>query len=137
MDPHDTIVRQVEHLARVLARVLFHTDAGHPERVEASLTEGIAAVLGVELDALRELSRDALLAACGGGSGLASEQAVAVADLLSQDVTDAGRERARWLYEAALASGGAVPLDIYDRIEAAQGGAARNNPNRSSDDAAV
>ena len=49
---------------------------------------------------------------------ISAEKAVALADVLREDAEAAGRVRARWLYEAALAVGGPVPFDVQARLEA-------------------
>jgi hypothetical protein len=112
----DFIVRQVQQLTRVLAQVLFHKRADRADEAQEVLAEGLESVLGHGLATLRLLTREELLAACTTDGLFAGEMAVAVADLLREDDSAAGRERALWLYEAALASGAAVPFDIHTRI---------------------
>lgn len=115
----DVLLRQIHLLAQVLARVLVHKRAGETEQAQQTLADGLHEALGVPLEALRRCSRPELLDRCAPGGAYASGKAVAVADLLREDAAAAGRERALWLYEAALASGdAAVPLDVHDRIEA-------------------
>ncbi|MEM1127719.1 MAG: hypothetical protein AAGI71_13790 [Bacteroidota bacterium] len=118
MIQRDYILRQVQQLAQVLAQVLFHKRAAQTVEAEQALTEGLEEALGMNLEDVRGLSRQELLALCRPGRTLAGEMSVAVADLLREDEVAAGRERARWLYEAALANRAVVPFDVHDRIEA-------------------
>jgi len=111
----DYILRQVHQLAQVLAQVLMLKRADQLEEAQGVLIRGIGSVLGRE--DVHAVSREDLLASCTTGSTLCSEKAVAVADLLREHAAAAERQRALWLYEAALASGGVVPLDVYERIE--------------------
>ena len=115
MFQQDFLVRQVQQLARVLAQVLFHKRVDQAEEAQEVLAEGLQSALGIELADLRRLTREEVLGACSADGLFAGDHAVAVADLLREDESAAGRERALWLYEAAVASGAAVPLDIHSR----------------------
>ena len=117
MFQQDFIVRQVQQLAEVLARVLFHKRAADEAEAQEALSNGLAAALGLGLDALRTLSRDGLVARYAPEGAMSVEMAVAVAEVLQEDAQRAGRLRALWLYEAALASGAPVPFDIHERID--------------------
>lgn len=118
MIERDYVLRQIQQLIHVLQQVLLHRREGSAARVQEVLAEGLERGLGVELAQLRRLPRGELLTLCGSGEPFFGEKAVTVADLLREDDTPEGRERALWLYEAALASGDAVPLDIHQRIGA-------------------
>ena len=116
MIQQDYILREVQQLARVLAQVLFHKRAGQTDEAQEVLVEGLRAVFGADAADLIAVPREPLLARCSADGALAGEKAVAVADLLREEGSAPARERALWLYEAALASGAAVPFDIHERI---------------------
>lgn len=118
MIERDFVLRQVQQLVQVLAQVLLHKRDQQDDRAQTTLAQGIEGVLGLSLDGVRGLSREDLLAACAAEGQLSGDKAVAVADLLREDEAASGRVRALWLYEAALASGEAVPFDVYERMEA-------------------
>ena len=116
MITRDFIVRQIHQLAQVLAVVLLHKRAGRQEEAQQTIAEGLEDALGLSLAALYDLDRASLLARCTSGTTFFPEKALALADLLREDATRAGRERALWLYEAARDAGEIVPLDIDARI---------------------
>ena len=118
MITRDFLLRQIHQLVQALAVVLFHKKAAQYDQAQEALTEAVEEALDVRFEELRQLPRDEVLALCATGGTLSSEKAVALADLLREDETEAGRERALWLYEAALDSGGTVPFDIHERIAA-------------------
>lgn len=118
MFQQDFIVRQVQQLAEVLAQVLLNKQAAEVDDGQDVLANGLRRVLGLELSALRTLSRDDLVARFIPDGALTVDTAVALAELLQEDAEDAGRRRALWLYEAALASGAPVPFSIRERIAA-------------------
>ncbi|MEL7171167.1 MAG: hypothetical protein AAGN64_17620 [Bacteroidota bacterium] len=117
MFQQDFIVRQVQQLAEVLARVLFHKRAADEAEAQEALANGLATALGLDLDVLRTLSRDELVGQYAPDGAMSVELAVAVADVLREDAHPDGRRRALWLYEAALASGAPVPFDIHERVD--------------------
>lgn len=127
----DFIVRQVQQLNRVLAQALFHKRADRADEAQKVLAEGLESVLGIELASMRLLTREEVIEACTVEGLFVGDLAVAVADLLREDESAAGRERALWLYEAALASGAAVPFDIHTRIAALRTETALNEPGSS------
>ena len=57
---------------------------------------------------------------CEPGEVLYGDTAASAADLLAEDASAAGRQRALWLYEHAIAHGLAVPFDVHDRMDAIQ-----------------
>ena len=118
MITRDFLLRQIHQLVQALAVVLFHKKAAQYDQAQEALTEAVEETLDVRLDQLRRLPRDEVLALCTTGDAFSPEKAVALADLLREDDTAAGRERALWLYEAALEAGGTVPFDIHERIAA-------------------
>ena len=118
MITRDFLLRQIHQLVQALAVVLFHKKAAQYDQAQEALTEAVEEALDVRFEELRQLPRDEVLALCTTGGTLSPEKAVALADLLREDETEVGRERALWLYEAALDSGGTVPFDIHERIAA-------------------
>jgi hypothetical protein len=115
MITRDFILRQIQQLAQVLAVVLLRRRTEDEAGAQAALAEGLEAATGVPLGALRQVDRPALLALCVRDGAFSAEWAAALADLLAEDGTAAGRERAAWLYEAARAAGGPVPFDVAAR----------------------
>ncbi|MDT0630982.1 hypothetical protein [Rubrivirga litoralis] len=118
MVQQDVILRQVQQLAQALALALFHKRAEQPEQAQEALAAGLAGALGLELEALCRLPREDVLARCLPDGARSDESALAVADVLRETDSAAGWRRALWLYEAVLSSGGAVPFDVHERIEA-------------------
>ena len=118
MFQQDFILRQIQQLAQVLAQVLVQKRLDEPDEAQEVLAQGLEAATGLTLDALREASREQIAALCGPGEALAGDVVMAVADLLREDASAAGRRRALWLYEAALDVGAAVPFDVHDRMAA-------------------
>ncbi len=116
MIQQDYILRQIQNLAHVLAQVLVHKRSDQPEQAQRETADGLARVLGIDLETVRGLSRDGTVALCAPGEALAGEISVAAAALLTEDGSPDGRQRALWLYEWALASGQAVPFDVHARI---------------------
>lgn len=116
MITRDFLLRQIHQLVQALAVVLFHKKAAQYDQAQEALTEAVEETLDVRLEALQQLPREEVLALCSTGDTLSSEKAVALADLLREDETAAGRERALWLYEAALEAGGTVPFDVHERM---------------------
>lgn len=115
MFSRDYLLRQIQQLTQALAVVLVHKKAGRPDEAQAALDEALVAATGSEPAALHQLDQPALLALCSAGGTFLPDQAVALADLLYEDTSAAGHERALWLYDAVLDAGGAVPLDIHER----------------------
>jgi hypothetical protein len=116
MFTRDYILRQVQQLIQALSLVLVHKRAGSAEQAADMLGEALGAITGLSLDRIRGLDRSALLELCTRDGRFQPDFAVAVADLLREDDRAASHARARFLYETALQSGGAMPLDIQERI---------------------
>lgn len=118
MIERDFLLRQVHQLAQVLAVVIGRRGEGDHVEAEEALDEGLQSTLGVRLDGLRAMSRPEVEALVSEDGFVSAEKAVALADVLREDTDVAGRVRARWLYERALAVGGPVPFDVQARIDA-------------------
>ena len=114
----DFLLRQIQQFAQVLAEVLFQKRQNLHELAQETLADGIQALLGLELAEVLQLDRNGLLALCTIDEWFSGDKAVALADLLREEGSDAADERALWLYEAALTSDAAVPFDVHERIAA-------------------
>ncbi|MEM0962848.1 MAG: hypothetical protein AAGK21_09975 [Bacteroidota bacterium] len=113
-------MRQIQQLAQVLAQVLVQKRLDRGREAQDALERGVEAALGLSLDDLHQLGRPTLLAMCEPGEVLYGDTAASAADLLAEDASAAGRQRALWLYEHAIAHGLAVPFDVHDRMDAIQ-----------------
>ena len=118
MIERDFLMRQIQQAIQALAQVLLQKQDGDPAGAYASLAEGIDAVTGVPLDRLRQRPLAGVMEAASDDGAFSPEKALVLAQLLAEDDAPASRVRARWLYEALLGAGGAVPLDIRARIAA-------------------
>lgn len=116
MITRDFILRQIHQIVQALSKVLFHRQAGRHAEAQEVLETSLQDVTGLDPDRLRRLTREELLALCGTGGEFSAEKAAALADLLYEDADPAGRQRALWLYEAALHAEAPLPFDVYDRI---------------------
>ena len=117
MIQRDYILRQVHQLAQVLAEVLFRARADRNDDAQGTLADGLASALGVEFDEVVAMPREAVVALCTSGDALSGELALALATLLRASDAEGARRRALWLFEAALDSGAAVPVDIFDTLD--------------------
>ena len=133
MFSRDTILRQIQQLVQVLARVLFHKSMHAYDEARREIDEALNDLLGLDATGLDALDRIALLARCREMGGWSGEKALALADLLNErgqlallEQGEAGRvEAQRWfqhahaLYAEVLSTPDtALPHDIHDRIEA-------------------
>ncbi len=112
----DIILRQVQQLAQALAMVLFNKKERRPELAENHITQALRGVFGRDRADLLIMTKDELVEMCSPGNVYSPDLALALADLLREDGEPEARERAGWLYRAALESGELVPLDIHERI---------------------
>lgn len=116
MITRDYLLRQIHQLIQALNLVLFHKRTQADHLVHAVLNEALVDVTGFSLERIRALERHALIAMCTTNGQFQADLAIAIADLLREDGAPGARARARCLYEAALQTGTAVPVDIHDRI---------------------
>lgn len=114
MITRDYILRQIRQLVQALSLVLFHRREREFDLAQTVLENTLVDALGLPLDRLLALDREALLALCSRDGALHGELAVAIADLLRQHESAEADERARWLYRAALEVGAAVPMDVEE-----------------------
>jgi hypothetical protein len=118
MIERDFLMRQIHQLVQVLAQVLARKRADQPADAQQLLEEGIEESLDAPIQRIRSMDRNELRRLCEFEGRFSGDRAVAVADLLREDETEEGQERALWLYEDALAAGGILPHDILERIHA-------------------
>ncbi|HEX7070188.1 MAG TPA: DUF6483 family protein [Rhodothermales bacterium] len=116
MITRDFILRQIHQMVQALAQVLIHRQAGQLEEAKEALERSLQDVTGLEMQRLRRLSREELLALCGAGKEFSPDKAAALADLFYEDSDPDGRRRALWLYEAALESNATLPMDMQQRV---------------------
>jgi hypothetical protein len=64
------------------------------------------------------MEKDDFMALCSPSNAFHAGLAVALADLLREETTVRADERARWLYEASIATGAALSLDAIEWLEA-------------------
>lgn len=129
MITRDFLLRQLHQLTQALVQVLAKKQQGQHEEARQMAEAAVAELAGT--DRLYTLSRADLLALCTSDGHLNADMAVALADLIRESAPPGAgdqldgqaddearllRERALWLYEAALQSGETVPLDIHDRM---------------------
>jgi len=123
----DFILRQIQQLVAVLARVLHLGKAGQHEEVLDEIAFGFSQdeMASVLRD---DITREDLIRLCAGGSGISVEKTLALADLLRQKGTSQkalGIDNARysllhalWLYEHLNSLPNAtVHWDMMQRIE--------------------
>lgn len=122
MFSRDYLLRQIQQFVQAIALVLLRKKAGQAEVAQSIIHNTLMDVLGLSLDQVRDLDREALLALVSPGGALRHDLAVAAADLLAEDESADGRLRAAWLYEAVLEDGGPVPFDVHERIEELKAG---------------
>ena len=118
MITRDYLLRQIQQAAQVLAQVLFHKNAREYDEAQDVLTNGLRDLTGWSVEALRNATPEALRSLCETGGAFSAEKAIILADLLREDASEEGRKRALWLYEAVVAAGQTVPIDVHDRIRA-------------------
>ncbi|MEM8488459.1 MAG: hypothetical protein AAF564_23120 [Bacteroidota bacterium] len=124
MIQRDFILRQIQQLVQVLTRVLKLKQDGQTTEVAAVVDTALQETMGMGLGDLAALPADDLLALCSENGQLHADKAFVVAELLEASFIDGVAEdapanplkAALLLYEALVASGEAVPFDIYDRI---------------------
>lgn len=124
----DYLMRQIQQMAQVIARALFHRRNDEPEEALGVIDQALQDLPGMDKFLHDDLAPDDVLAACTSEDGaFNAEMAVTVADVLREkgEILDAFGESgtvwlryALWLYEAALKKGGsAVPWDIHSKID--------------------
>jgi hypothetical protein len=126
MFQRDYLMRQIQQMMQVITQVLFHRRNDRPDEALEIIDTAFSDLPALEKLLRPGLSRDEVLETCGGATGLNSDYAVVVADVLRERGSilseDGSRGRtwlryALWLYEAALAEGGsAVPWNVHEQM---------------------
>jgi len=127
MITRDFLMRQIHQMTQALAQVLFKKQVADHDAVQELLEMTLEQVTGFSLAQIRRLSQDELLGLCAADGIVHGDKALALADLLIEaaamqerrdqnEAAYASRERALWLYEAAMQAGGTLPLDIHERL---------------------
>ncbi len=114
----DFLMRQIQQLVQVLLQVVTRRRQGDYEEAQSILNEGLEATFSADLDTLLTMEKDDFMALCSPSNAFHAGLAVALADLLREETTVRADERARWLYEASIATGAALSLDAIEWLEA-------------------
>ncbi|NBW93491.1 MAG: hypothetical protein EBR20_03840 [Bacteroidetes bacterium] len=110
----DFLMRQIQQLVQVLLQVVTRRRQGDYEEAQSILNEGLEATFSADLDTLLTMEKDDFMALCSPSNAFHAGLAVALADLLREETTVRADERARWLYEASIATGAALSLDAIE-----------------------
>ncbi|MGA0255620.1 MAG: hypothetical protein ACO3NR_07980 [Rhodothermales bacterium] len=113
----DFLMRQIQQLVQVLLQVVTRRRQGDYEEAQSILNEGLEATFSADLDTLLTMEKDDFMALCSPSNAFHAGLAVALADLLREETTVRADERARWLYEASIATGAALSLDAIEWLE--------------------
>lgn len=125
----DYLMRQIEQLGQVLARVLFNKSNQQYDAAIEEIDQAFSNQLGHGLSDLRHLSIDELVTLCSTTEGLSAELTLRVGDLLYEDGKIRARQgdgsatcpsfiRALALYAEVVSRGDeALPWDIFQKIE--------------------
>jgi len=113
----DFLMRQIQQLVQVLLQVVTRRRQGDYEEAQSILNEGLEATFHADLDTLLTMEKDDFMALCSPSNAFHAGLAVALADLLREETTVRADERARWLYEASIATGAALSLDAIEWLE--------------------
>jgi len=113
----DFLMRQIQQLVQVLLQVVTRRRQGDYEEAQSILNEGLEATFNADLDTLLTMEKDDFMALCSPSNAFHAGLAVALADLLREETTVRADERARWLYEASIATGAALSLDAIEWLE--------------------
>lgn len=114
----DFLMRQIQQLIQVLLQVLTKRKQGDFEEAQSLLNEGLQATFHTDLETLLAMEKEDFMDLCSPSNAFHAGLAVALADLLREEDTDAADERARWLYEASISTGAALSLDALEWLSA-------------------
>lgn len=124
----DYLMRQIEQLSQVLARVLFKKSNQEYEEALQAIDEAFAQELNHNVQDLRQLPVDQLVEVCSTSEGLFPQLALRVADLLYQDGKIRAKQendrqacpsfvRALALYvETVFCGASTLPWDLFDKV---------------------
>ena len=124
----DYILRQIQQLVQVLARVMMLRTSRPVDEVHEEILLALKSVFGLSSLELVERSDDALLELCMSGGAVNGELALALADLLEQEgelywddrqaeLANRYLRKTLFLYETVLTRADTAPLNIHDKIE--------------------
>ena len=117
----DFLMRQIQQLVQVLLQVLFNKQQGNHEEARSVLDEGLKSTFQADLDELLAMDRASFMELCSPSNAFHGGLAVALADLLREEGTEAALQRARWLYEASIATGAPVTLETLEWLSGPEG----------------
>lgn len=123
----DYILRQIQQLVQVLARVMMLRTSRPVDEVHEEILQALKSVFGLTSLELVELPDDTLLERCMSGDAVNGELALALADLLEQEgelcwdenqtaLADRYWRKTLFLYEAVMTRADTAPLNIHDKI---------------------
>lgn len=125
MITRDFILRQIQQLVQVLARVMMLRSARQEETALQEIDRALSEISGMDVLLHPGLHREDVLATCGTGNDFNPEKALVLADVLVEKAEllreEEGRRQylqyAQWLFQGVLSNEStAIPLDIYDRM---------------------
>ncbi|MFK7845665.1 MAG: hypothetical protein AB8G77_10215 [Rhodothermales bacterium] len=128
----DFVLRQIQQLVQVMARVLQLKTEGFFEEAADELDIALNETLDTSVKELLTMTEEEILLLCTRDGQLNADIALVLAELLEetdelavdhalsfeneQHNQEKGARGALFLYKALVSSGKAVPFDIYDRI---------------------
>ena len=123
----DFVLRQIQQLLQVMAHVLQLKREGRQVEAQTEIDNVFLETFGQGINELLELEASALTALCTSSGTLNADMVLVFAELFEEEgemrhaigETAIARkcfQKGLELYEAMVASGAAVPIDVYDRI---------------------
>ena len=127
MIQRDFILRQIQELIQVIARIIGLRIEGNYEEARSHIEQTLKSIWNVHREQLLILSSDKLLNLCEVSGTFHTEFAIALADLLiedghifkeQEDVDSAllSYKQSLIIHEIVVSNSDAAPYDIYDRI---------------------
>lgn len=118
----DFLMRQIQQLVQVLLQVLTKRRLGDYEEAQTILDEGLQATFGEDLNALLAMDQSTFMGLCSPSNAFHAGLAVALADLLREEDSDAALDRAEWLYLASIETGAALSLEAIEWLSTRRAG---------------
>lgn len=118
----DFLMRQIQQLVQVLLQVLTKRRLGDYEEAQTILDEGLQATFGEDLNALLAMDQSTFMELCSPSNAFHAGLAVALADLLREEDSDAALDRAEWLYLASIETGAALSLEAIEWLSTRRAG---------------
>ena len=127
MFQRDYILRQIQELIQVIARIMGLRIEGNYEEARSHIAQALKSIWNIHSDEILGLQENELLALCQVNGVFHTDFALALADLLSEDghihreqqsseMALQSFKQAFVIYELILSHSNATPYDIYDRI---------------------